>query len=349
MIELPFGRRLGAGGPCFIAAEVGINHNGDLALAHSLIDEAAAAGADGVKFQNYATDDFIADRSLTYSYETATGERVVESQYDLFKRAELDPQQLVELRRHCDDRHVVFFSTPTSQAGVNDLVSIGAPLLKNGSDFLCNTDVVAAMASSGIPTVLSTGMATLDEIAEAVAVFRGNGGSQLVLLHCTSSYPAPMADVDLRAIPALAARFDCPIGFSDHTAGTTAAVGAVALGAVMVEKHFTLDHHLAGPDHRFSLDPAELAAFVRAVRDVELALGDGSVGPTPSEVAGRREFRLSCVAARDLEAGQRLDRDDIVFRRPGTGLPPSARDGLVGRTLARAVRAGEVLTAGDLQ
>lgn len=332
-------RLLGEGYPSLVAAEIGINHNGDMELAHRMIDAAADAGADAIKFQNYRTEDFLSDRSLSYEY-VSQGKTVVESQFDMFKRCELAPEHLRELREHCDRRGVLFFSTPTSQEGIDDLVRIGSPLLKNGSDYLVNLELIQAMARTGLPTVLSTGMATLAEIDDAVRAFRDAGGKDLIVLHCTSSYPTPPEDVHLRKIPALAAAFDCAVGLSDHTFGIVAAVGAVALGACFVEKHFTLDKNLPGPDHRFSADPAEFRALVGAVRALEKNLGQSRIGPTPSEEPGRRDFRLSCVAVRDLPAGHRLSEADIVFRRPGTGLPPRAAIWITGRRLARAVARG---------
>jgi N-acetylneuraminate synthase/N,N'-diacetyllegionaminate synthase len=333
---------IGPGAPCFIAAEIGINHNGDMQLAHRMIDAAADAGADAVKFQNYRTEDFLSDRSLTYEY-LSQGETVVESQWDMFKRCELEPESLGELSRHCDDRRVVFFSTPTSQQGIDDLLHLGAPLLKNGSDYLVHLPLVKAMGRSGIPTILSTGMATLAEIDDAVRAFREAGGKELILLHCTSSYPTLAEDVHLRKIPALASAFGCPVGLSDHTDGVVAAIGAVALGACMIEKHFTLDRNLPGPDHRFSSDPSEFAALVRDVRNLEASLGVSVIGPTPSEMGGRHDFRLSCVAGYDLPADHLLKASDIVFRRPGTGLPPRALDSLVGRRLQHGIAAGTMI------
>lgn len=337
---------IGRGRPTFIVAEVGINHNGDLDLARRAIEAAAEAGVDSVKFQNYRTEDFILDRSLTYTYETDDGP-VTESQFEMFKRCELDRAALLELKRHCDRVGVVFHATPTGLDGIDDLLATGTSLLKNGSDFLVHLPLIRAMARTGLPTVLSTGMATLAEIDDAVRAFRGAGGRDLVLLHCTSSYPTPDHDVHLHKIPALAAAFGVPVGFSDHTCGVTAAIGAVTLGACWIEKHFTLDRRLPGPDHRFSSDPAELAELVTAVRTVERQLGSGALGSTVSEQAGRRDFRLSCVAAVDLAPGAALTEAAIAFRRPGTGLPPAALDWLVGRVVARPLPAGHVLRPED--
>lgn len=330
---------IGPGQPCFLAAEIGINHNGDMALAHAAIDAAAAAGADAVKFQNYRTEDFLADHSLTYTY-LSQGREVTESQFAMFKRCELDAAQLGELKAHCDRAGLAFFSTPTGMDGVRDLQRLGATLIKNGSDLLGHLDLIRGMAASGLPTVLSTGMSTLGDIDDAVTAFRKAGGRELILLLCTSSYPTPPADVNLRRIPALAVAFGCPAGFSDHTEGIAAAIGAVALGACFVEKHFTLDRVLPGPDHRFSSDPAEFAALARGIRQLEASLGSATLGPTASEAAGRRDFRLSCLAARDLPAGTRVSAEHVVFRRPGGGIPPKLRDALVGLVLQRAVAAG---------
>ncbi len=339
-------RLVGEGQPCLLAAEVGINHNGDMNLAHRCIDAAADAGADAVKFQNFRTEEFISDRTLTYEY-ISQGKTVVESQFDMFKRYELPPRHLRELREHCDRRGVIFFSTPGSEAGIQDLVDVGAPLLKNGSDYLVHLPMIRAMAKSSLPTVISTGMASPSEIEDAVSAFRDAGGTNLILLHCTSSYPTPPEDVHLRKMSTLAHRFGCPIGLSDHTDGTVAAVGAIALGACMIEKHFTLDRSLPGPDHRFSSDPAEFRALCDAVRTMEMSMGSSELGPAASEALGRRDYRLSCVSARNLPAGSRLSSADIVFRRPGSGLPPKESDQLVHRVLSRDVLAGHVFSAED--
>jgi N-acetylneuraminate synthase/N,N'-diacetyllegionaminate synthase len=266
----------------------------------------------------------------------------------MFKRCELPPEALAELKRHCDERGVVFFATPTSEAGIDELVRLGAPLMKNGSDYLTHAPIVRAMARSGIPTVLSRGMATMAEVDEAVHAFRDAGGAELVLLHCTSSYPTPAEDVNLRALETLAARFDCPVGLSDHSVGIVAAIGSVALGGCFVEKHFTLDKELPGPDHRFSADPEEIRELVRGIRTLEAALGSPEIAPAPSELAGRRDFRLSCAAGRDLAAGESLTEADIAFRRPGTGLPPASAASIAGRRVARPVAAGKILEPADL-
>jgi N-acetylneuraminate synthase/N,N'-diacetyllegionaminate synthase len=341
-------RLVGAGQPCFLAAEVGINHNGDLEMAHASIDSAVDAGTDAVKFQNYRTKDFISDRSLTYAY-ISQGKTIVESQYDLFKRCELAPAHLRELKEHCDRRGVVFFSTPTSKEGIEDLLAVGVHLLKNGSDYLVHLPLIQEMARSGLPTVLSTGMATFAEVEDAVNAFRQAGGKDLILLHCTSSYPTLPEHVHLRKIPALESVFDCPVGLSDHSRGNVAAIGAIALGACMIEKHFTLDKNLPGPDHHFSADPAEFRALVQAVRTMEKSLGSAELKPASSEESGRRDLRLSCVAARELPAGHQLRAPDIAFSRPGGGIPPKDSVSLLGRKLSRVLREGAPIRLEDFQ
>jgi N,N'-diacetyllegionaminate synthase len=348
MNPIRIGDRLIAGGqPCFLVAEIGINHNGDIELAKKIIDAAVDAGADAVKFQNYRTEDFISDKSLTYKY-ISQGKTVVESQYEMFKRCELTTESLRDLKAYCDRRLISFHSTPTSEAGIRDLVEIGTPVLKNGSDYLTHLPLIRQMGQTGLPTVLSTGMATLAEIDDALRTFYETGNNQLILLHCTSSYPTPPKDVHLRKIPALSSVFGCLVGFSDHTEGITGAVGAVTLGACWIEKHFTLDKNLPGPDHHFSSDPVEFRDLVTAVRKTEKYLGNSRVEPTSSEIQGRQNFRLSCVAAHSLPAGHLLTQDDIVFQRPGTGVPPVHSYLLVGRTLKHALPANKVIELSNL-
>jgi N-acetylneuraminate synthase/N,N'-diacetyllegionaminate synthase len=335
-------RRIGSGEPCFIAAEIGINHNGDMALARSMIAAAAEAGASAVKFQNYYTEDFLSDRSLTYEYVSG-GKTVIESQFDMFKRCELSAVQLGQLRDYTESRGVEFFSTPTSERGLAELAALGAPLVKNGSDYLGHLPLIRAMARTGIPTVLSTGMATLEDIEDAVQAYRGAGGRDLVLLHCTSSYPTPDTDVNLNKIITLTAAFDCHVGFSDHTWGTLAAQGACMLRACFIEKHFTTSQDLPGPDHGFSSTPEELAELVSAIRRLELMRGEARIGPVLSEAVSREQYRLSCVAAADLLAGHVLGDADIIFRRPGNGIPPKDVGRFIGRKLAVPLAKGQLL------
>lgn len=341
------GRAIGPGHPCYVIAEIGINHNGDLGLATRMIVAAAKAGADAVKLQNYRTEDFLSDRSLTYRYRS--GGRVIEEpQYEMFKRCELGPGAVERLKAEADRAGIDFLSTPTHPEGVDLLVRVGAAAIKNGSDFLGNLPLIRHMAASGLPTILSTGMADGDEIGEAVEAFREAGGRKLILLHCVSIYPAPADQLNLRRIRTLQDVFACPVGFSDHSEGVVGAVVAATLGAAVVEKHFTLDRSLPGPDQRLSSDPAELAQLVDSLRRAGAALGVGGLSPAAGEAEGRLGYRLSCVAAVDLEQGHRLGAGDIAFARPGDGLRPKLAATLVGRTLTRDVAKGHVFRPSDV-
>jgi N-acetylneuraminate synthase/N,N'-diacetyllegionaminate synthase len=332
----------------YLVAEIGLNFNGDLGLARETIDAAKASGADAVKFQNYVTEDFISDRSLTHEW-VENGKAVVRSQYEMFKAYELSEADLSALAGYCRDKGIGFHSTPTNPRGVRLLADLGVGVLKNGSDYLTNLDLVRAMGETGLPTVLSTGMATVGEIDDAVRTFRQTGNAKLILLHCVSNYPCHPKDLNLRRIAALRDSFACPVGLSDHSEGPFAAALAITFGACWIEKHFTLDKSLPGPDHRFSADPPEFKAMAEGVRIAEQALGSPRLGPTASEEKARQGWRLSCVAAQALGAGHCLERPDIAFNRPGTGLPPKGVDWLVGRRIRRSVAKGHVLTPEDLQ
>lgn len=341
------GRAIGAGAPCFMVAEVGINHNGSVELAKECVAAAAASGADAVKFQTFRTEDFLGDRALTYDY-VSQGRPVRESQYEMFKRHEFAAEQWAEIAAYCAGCGMLFFSTPTGPESLALLLRLGVPALKNSSDYLTHERLLRAMAATGLPVIVSTGMATLGEIDAAVRVVRETGNDRLALLHCTSNYPVHPADVHLNKIGTLRALFGCPVGFSDHSAGIVAALGAVALGAAIIEKHFTTDKTLPGPDHWLSADPDEFRALVDAVRVLEASLGESVIRPAAGEVEARRNYQISCVAARDLEVGRRLLAADIVFQRPGSGLPPRAAQYLVGRRVERPIAAGAIIALESL-
>jgi len=338
--------------PVFIVAEIGINHNGDMNLAIKMMEAAAEAKVDSVKFQNYRTEDFLTDKSLTYKY-SQNGTEVVESQFEMFKRLELTDENVRELKKQADRLGLIFHSTPTSNAGVDVLVNEGVTVLKNGSDFLTNTDLLTYMAQSSLPVVIATGMAVEDEIAIAVNAIRKakpkhNKSDNLIVLHCTSAYPTPPEEVNLKKITTIASQFDCLVGLSDHSEGNSAAMGAVALGACWIEKHFTLDKSLPGPDHRFSCDLTEMKSLVNSVREIEVLLGSSELSPSPSEELARTQYRLSCAAAKELPAGHILQDIDIAFRRPATGIPPSSRASLLGKRLKKDIKSFELFDIGDL-
>lgn len=335
--------KIGKEFPCFIAAEIGINHNGDINLAKELINAAKDAGADAVKFQNYHTEDFILDKNLTYEY-ISEGKKIVESQFEMFKRYELSFEQIQILKDYSDKLEIIFFSTPTSLKGIEDLKKVGVSLLKNGSDFLVNLELIDQMGKTGIPVIISTGMATLGEIDDAVRTFEQAGGQELIILHCVSAYPTPAEEVNLNKISSLAKAFQYPIGFSDHTDGIVAAVGAVALGACFIEKHFTLSKNLPGPDHHFSSDPKEFKELVNSIRFIEKSMGKSKISPTQNEEFNRNTARLSCVAKHRLRSGHIIQREDIAFSRPANGLPPKLLDILIGTLVKEDMELGEPFT-----
>jgi len=318
-----------------IVAEIGINHNGDISLAKRMIDAAKQSGADAVKFQNYRTEDFVLNKTINFKYNSNTG-MVIENQFEMFKRYELTFEKLKKLKSYCDSIEINFFSTPTSARGIEELKLLGVDYIKNGSDFIQNLPLIEEMAKSKIPVVISTGMANLAQIDEAVRTFENAGGKDLIILHCVSQYPAPMKEVNLLKIPVLKNVFGYPIGFSDHTEGNEAAIGAVALGATFIEKHFTLSHDLPGPDHQFSSTPDEFSIYVESIRNIEMALGSKKLIPTTEDQKNASLYHLSCVARKKLNPNHVLTIDDIGFSRPGDGFPPKMRDFLIGRKLLKS-------------
>lgn len=332
--------------PAYIVAEIGINHNGDINLAKEAIKAAKAAGVDAVKFQNYQTEDFISDKNLTYEY-LSQGKKIVESQFEMFKRCELSQDDLIELINYCKEINIDIHSTPTNEQGVKLLAELGVSVLKNGSDYLAHLPLIRAMGETGLPTVLSTGMATLGEIDDAVRVFKETGNEQLVLLHCTSSYPTKAEDVHLNKITSFKSAFNTLVGLSDHTYGVVSAILSTYFGVCWIEKHFTLDKSLAGPDHHFSADPIEMSELVKSVRFAEKALGSSVIEPTHAEAYSRTNFRLSCISAKPLDVGHVLTKNDIRFQRPGTGFLPKEAKLILGIKLKRAIKAGYIFTRKD--
>jgi len=342
------GKRIGPGCPVYVIAEAGVNHNGDLDLALALVDAAARAGADAVKFQTFQAEALVSPFALKAGYQSRNvGE--AGSQLDLLKALELPLEAFRSIQRRCVQAGIQFLSTPFDLASALFLRELGAPALKIGSGELTHLPLLAELAALDRPILLSTGMATLEEVGAALACLRDHGGPQVALLHCLSTYPAPPDEYNLRAITTLARAFGVPVGLSDHTEGCEVALGAVALGAVLVEKHFTLDRALPGPDHPASMDPAALADLIRRLRLLESALGDGVKRPMPSELNTRDVARRSVVLARALPRGRSLEPGDLALKRPGTGLPPTLLEALMGRVLVRDLPDGAVLAWEDLE
>ena len=329
--------------PCFVIAEAGVNHNGDVELAKRLVDVATEAGADAVKFQTFKAERVVSATAPKAEYQLQTTD-AAESQLDMLRRLELSPEAHRELQAYCQERGVLFMSTPFDEESADLLDELGVPVFKIGSGEITNCPFLEYVARKGKPIILSTGMSYLSEVDEAVRVIHDAGCDQLVLLHCISNYPADPADANLRAMQTMAIAFGVPVGYSDHTLGTEVAIVAVALGACVIEKHFTLDRSLPGPDHRASLEPDELTALVQGIRTVEAALGHERKEPAASEADTAAVARRSLVAAKDISAGTKLTEELIAIKRPGTGLPPSMRPYLIGHTVRMTIPAGALLT-----
>ena len=337
------GRRIGAEAPPFVVAEVGINHNGDPARALEMIRVAKAAGADAVKFQTFVADELVGDPDLTYTYRSQ-GVEVTESMLAMFRRHQLPRSAWHGLAAACRSEGIVFLSTPQNMGDLELLLELEVPAVKVGSDDFTNLPLLRAYAARGLPLILSCGMADLGEAYAALETVGALDGYPTVLLLCTSQYPTPPADVHIRKLDSLAAAFpDVVLGFSDHTTGAVAAVLAVAKGARVFEKHFTLAHDLPGPDHWFSEDPDGLRAWIAAIRTADAMLGRTLVRPTATERRQRAEFRRVMVAARDLREGEVMNADAIVMRRieGGGGLAPALLEAVLGRRASRDYRRGE--------
>lgn len=321
-IKINDNRYIGNNKPCFMVAEVGVNHNGDVNIAKKMIDVATECGIDAVKFQAFKADEFISDKKQTYTYRSQ-GKEITESMYEMFKRYEFSEKEWIEIFNYCKSKNIVCFSTPQNPSDLDFLLKItDLPLIKVGSDDLTNLELLKYYASKNKPMIISAGMAFISEIEDAVNVIREIGNNDLVVLHCVSSYPTEAEEVNLRKMLTIKQAFDVLVGFSDHTVGIVAAPAAVALGAKVIEKHFTLDKNLPGPDHWFSADPKELTQLVQAIRYVEKALGSYVVKPTSKEIEMRKIGRRSIVAAKDIKKGELITKEVLSVKKPGTGLPP---------------------------
>lgn len=340
-------RLIGRSQPCFIIAEAGVNHNGDPQLARELISTAARVGADAVKFQTFQTDEVVTAGAPKAEYQKRTTD-VEESQREMIRKLELPWGVYPELRAIAAENGLVFLSTPFDVGSVDFLADLGVPAFKIASGELTHPALLTRIASKGKPLLISTGMSTLEEVANAVRLLETQGAHEFCLLQCTSNYPADPADANLRAMITMETIFGVAVGFSDHTEGVEVALAAVALGAAVIEKHLTLDRTMAGPDHAASLKPAEFQALVRGIRKVESALGTGEKKPAAAELRVAHVARRSLVAARDIASGTVLTEHDITYKRPGTGIAPTSVGQVLGRRAGRPISAGTLLTWEDL-
>lgn len=326
----------------YVIAEAGVNHDGSVTDAHALVELAATAGADAVKFQTFDPAELVSDSAAAAAYQTR--QAGVRTQRELLDRYVLPTGAWAELRDHAIQRQIVFLSTAFDLRSLDLVCDLGVGALKLGSGELTNKPLLMAVADRGLPVICSTGMATEAEVADAVEWLAG--APALLLMHCVSSYPAPIEQANLRALTTMRARFDVPVGWSDHTVGVVSAIAAVALGAAALEKHVTLDTARSGPDHAASADPDAFGGYVDAVRAAHTALGSGEKRPAPAEAENAPLVRRSWHAGRDLQAGSRIAVEDVVLLRPAAGIAPS--EDVVGRVLGRDVARGSPVHAADL-
>lgn len=341
------GRRIGDGCEPFIIAEAGINHNGDMALAKKMIVAAKNAGVDAVKFQTFYAKDFIQDRSVTYTYKSQ-GKEITEPIIDMFERAEFTHEQWHELKQFCDNKRILFLSTAGNVSDFELLLSIGVKAVKVGSDDFVNVPLIRKYAKENIPLLLSCGMATEDEIDLTLRT-AGVGVKDMCLFLCTSQYPTPPEDVNIKKLVTLQKKYpDLIVGLSDHTRGSTAACMAVALGAKVFEKHYTLDPNLPGPDHWFSETPDTLKAWVHSIREANKMLGSERLQPTETEMKQRVAYHRSITSADTIEAGEVFTEDNLCMRRPGDGLPARKWDEIIGKRAKRHIDKNVQLSTEDV-
>jgi len=343
MLKFRIGERwVGDGEPCFIVAEAGANHNRDLTMAKELIAVAAEAKADAVKFQTYSAETLYSKKTPRFSYLEGLSDK---STWDLVKEIELPREWQGELAEEAKKRGILFMSTPFDHRAVDELDMLGVPAFKIASFEIVDLPLMRYAASKGKPMIISTGLADYEDIQDAFATCREVGNEQVVLLQCASLYPAPPERINLRAMETMRRAFGTLVGLSDHTLGIHISVAAPAVGACVIEKHYTLSSSLKGPDHPFAIEPAELRELVRQVREVEAALGDGrKLGPAPDELEMHQKARRSLVAACTIPKGTRIEADMITIKRPGYGIPPKFLRLVVGRAARRDIEADDVIT-----
>jgi len=318
-----------------IIAEAGVNHNGDLNIAKQLIDVAAEAGVDYVKFQTFKTEKLVSQSAKKADYQIENTGEAAESQFDMIKKLELDLETHHILIDYCKQKNIEFLSTPFDMESIDLLKELGITLNKIPSGEITNVPYIQKVGSLGNDVILSTGMSNLSEIEYALQILKqaGTPRERITVLHCNTEYPTPMQDVNLRAMNTIGQAFDVKIGYSDHTLGIEVPIAAVAMGAVCIEKHFTLDRNMEGPDHRASLEPDELKAMVKSIRNIEIALGSSIKKPSDSERKNIPIARKSIHTNKALKAGDVLTSDDLVMKRPGDGISPIYMNMVLNRTL----------------
>lgn len=328
-------------------AEAGINHDGDLKIAKKMIDAAASAGADYVKFQSFKAEKLVTPDALRSSY-IVKGSHKGESFKDLLKRLELNKEGHIILKKYCDDKNIKFLSTPFDVESFKLLLTLGIDVVKVASGDLTNIPFLRELAAPRLPMIISTGMATLGEIEEALNAVAKEGNSRIILLHCVSWYPAQIPETNLRYMNTLKKAFGFPVGYSDHTLGITMSIAARALGAVVLEKHFTLDAKKFGPDHSASIEPEELSALVRGIREVEQGLGSSKRVFSQKELNQRKVHRRSIVVRKPIKAGDSFTEDNLTIKRPGTGIEPKHWDEIINKKARTSLAPEELLKWSDI-
>lgn len=314
---------------CMIIAEAGVNHNADIDIAYKLCDAAKDSGADVIKFQTWITEKIITHSVAQADYQTAnTG--IKESQFDMLKRLELSQDDFRKIKKHCDDIGITFASTADEEESLDFLIELGIPFIKIGSGDIGNVSYLRYMGSKNLPVMLSTGMSSLADVDISINALREGGAKDITVLHCTTNYPCPYEEVNLRAMVTLREAFHLPMGYSDHTIGSEVAVAAVGLGAGVIEKHFTLDRNMEGPDHLASTEPAEFKRMVAQIRHIESALGDGIKKPTISEKSISKVVTKRIVAAKSIPRGKEITVDDVCVKRNDIGYKASDWDKVIG-------------------
>jgi N-acetylneuraminate synthase/N,N'-diacetyllegionaminate synthase len=336
----------------YIIAEAGVNHNGDLQKAIELIEAANQAGADAVKFQSFKADKLVSKTAKKAKYQSENIGNDDDSQYSMLKSLELSEEDHSTLIKECEKREIQFLSTAFDVDGIDFLENIGLPFFKSPSGEITNFPYLKRLAEKGKPVVLSTGMADMEEIKSAVQVLTEHGldKKDITVLHCNTEYPTPMEDVNLKAMKIIGNELGVKIGYSDHTLGIEVPIAAVALGAKIIEKHFTLDRNLPGPDHRASLEPDELKEMVKAIRNIGKAIsGSGKKEPSPSEKKNKEVARKSIHTTRSMKVGEIIKEEDIIALRPGNGISPMEWENVIGRKINRAYSATEMLEWSSLK
>jgi len=339
-------RKIGKGYPCFIIAEAGVNHNGDVKLAEKLIDAAKKAGADAVKFQTFKAENLVIEKAEMADYQIKNTKKK-QGQLAMLKKLELGFEEFIRLKKYCDKKGIIFLSTPHSEDAVDFLYPF-VPAYKIGSGDLTNIPLLEKIAKKQKPLIISTGMSTLKEIRRAVSAVKRAGNPNIVLMHCTTNYPCPLEEVNLKAMKTLEKEFNVLVGYSDHTEGIIVSGMAIALGAKIIEKHFTLSKDLAGPDHKASLEPDELKDLVITIREIEKALGSSTKKPAKSEFSIKKIVRKSLIAKTNIDKGAIISRDMITCKRPGTGIPPFMINKVIGKKAKTGIEKDQLLLFKDL-